>query len=98
MKRLNVLLLPLLVLSLAACDRTVYFKAVKVPPVVLQDGAGNNYNWDIQVVEVEGCEYLVHPGTNDGWMTHKGNCKYCAGAPRPSKKMELEQATQPAKP
>lgn len=30
-----------------------------------------------EVVEIEGCEYVVYDGFEAGGITHKGNCKYC---------------------
>jgi len=30
------------------------------------------------VITIDGCEYITyHIGSNNGMMTHKGNCKYC---------------------
>ncbi len=98
MKQLNVLLLLLFVLSFTACDRHTYNTANRLPIIRLQDGAGSNFDWESQIVEVDGCEYLAKPGGEAGWMTHKGNCKYCAGAPRPAKPNELEKVAQPLKP
>lgn len=34
----------------------------------------NNYLYKIQIMEIDGCEYLVYDYKN---ITHKGNCKYC---------------------
>ena len=36
------------------------------------------YGKKIQVVEIDSCEYLYSYNFNATWMTHKGNCKFCA--------------------
>ena len=35
------------------------------------------YGKNIQIVEVDSCEYLYSYNFNATWMTHKGNCKFC---------------------
>lgn len=32
---------------------------------------------NIQIVEIDSCEYLYSYNFNATWMTHKGNCKFC---------------------
>jgi protein involved in sex pheromone biosynthesis len=37
-----------------------------------------NYDHIILTIELDGCEYLsYHIGGSTGFLTHKGNCKYC---------------------
>jgi hypothetical protein len=31
----------------------------------------------VEVVEIDGCEYIFVPNGNASWGTHKGNCKFC---------------------
>ena len=32
---------------------------------------------NIEVIEVDGCEYIYVPNGNASWGAHKGNCKFC---------------------
>jgi hypothetical protein len=32
----------------------------------------------ISVIEYDGCEYIIYYEGTKAFMTHKGNCKYCA--------------------
>ena len=36
------------------------------------------YGKNIQIVEIDSCEYLYSYNFSATWMTHKGNCKFCA--------------------
>lgn len=38
---------------------------------------GNDLHDELQVMEIDSCEYLVGWWGNATVMTHKGNCKYC---------------------
>lgn len=32
---------------------------------------------DYRVVEIDSCEYIIMRTNDEGYMAHKGNCKYC---------------------
>lgn len=32
---------------------------------------------NVEVVEIDGCEYIYVPNGNASWGSHKGNCKFC---------------------
>lgn len=36
-----------------------------------------SYGRNIEIVEIDSCEYLYCYNYNSTWMTHKGNCKFC---------------------
>lgn len=38
----------------------------------------SNTNATFDVIEVDGCEYLIRMSAHRGYFAHKGNCKYCA--------------------
>ena len=40
--------------------------------------SGTKVNGSINVVEVEGCEYIVWDWYDAGNIIHKHNCKFCA--------------------
>jgi len=54
------------VLMLAACDRIIKTRTV-------ESIGGTTFD----VIEVDSCEYLVATRGYQGYMAHKGNCKYC---------------------
>lgn len=33
---------------------------------------------NVEVVEIDSCEYIYVPNGNGSWGAHKGNCKFCA--------------------
>lgn len=35
-------------------------------------------NTNVEVIEVDGCEYIYISNGNASWGSHKGNCKFCA--------------------
>ncbi len=37
-----------------------------------------NTVYNFEVIEIDGCEYLIGTHGYGGFMTHKGNCKFCA--------------------
>jgi hypothetical protein len=32
---------------------------------------------NVEVVEIDSCEYIYVPNGNASWGAHKGNCKFC---------------------
>jgi outer membrane biogenesis lipoprotein LolB len=54
------------VLMLTACNGTT-----KTRTIESIDGTA------FDVIEVDSCEYLVTTRGYQGYMAHKGNCKYC---------------------
>lgn len=36
-----------------------------------------NATYAFEVIEVDNCEYLIGTQGYGGYLTHKGNCKYC---------------------
>ena len=42
---------------------------------------------EFSIIEIDSCEYLIRSTQYYGFMSHKGNCKYCAER----RKKELEK-------
>lgn len=59
MEKIKIILTVIIALSLNSCQKWEH--------EIIQDGV--KYQYD--VIEIEGCEYLVSPKR----ITHKGNCK-----------------------
>lgn len=32
---------------------------------------------NVEVIEIDNCEYIYIPSGNGSWGSHKGNCKFC---------------------
>lgn len=58
-------ILALSVLLLAEC----------VPPPKERDNKGISSYWD--VIVIDSCEYIYMTNFHQGFLAHKGNCKYC---------------------
>lgn len=89
MKKIFILLV--FAISLIACkfeknpDTNVYHSSKRTEdvyhvPVIHMSEENNTVN--LRVVEIDSCEYLIGNTAcgyqGYGYMTHKGNCKYCA--------------------
>lgn len=70
----------LTIILLCSCEETTTTKQKAVKRVT------SNYNTAYNVVEIDGCEYIVRhnpvrehngPKRDIISITHKGNCKYC---------------------
>lgn len=46
--------------------------------VVWTNDIGNQYEEQFTVVEIDSCEYLTGQYDRSRFVTHKGNCKFCA--------------------
>ena len=97
MKRIFILFA--IAISMIACssgskhDTNVYHKTERTDdvyrvPVIHMSEENNTVN--LRVVVIDSCEYLVGNTSSGyagyGYLTHKGNCKYCAER----RKRELE--------
>lgn len=45
--------------------------------IYLIDLPGVIGSYEIRIVEIDGCEYLVNPVHRGIGLAHKGNCKFC---------------------
>lgn len=66
-------------------DTNIYHKVERtndVYKVNVVSNTDNNQMLSLRVVVIDSCEYLIgryHAGYNGyGYLSHKGNCKYCA--------------------
>ena len=62
------MLIPVILLS--ACSRE-NIKREKTE-YVIKDGESS-----LEILTIDGCEYLYGPLDNMTFLTHKGNCKFC---------------------
>lgn len=46
--------------------------------VVWSNNMGNQYEEEFTVVEIDSCEYLTGQYDRSRFVTHKGNCNFCA--------------------
>lgn len=58
-------------LTLTACDNGN-------PPATKKFVDFRGHTNPLEVIEVDGCEYLFGDWANATVLTHKGNCKFCA--------------------
>jgi protein involved in sex pheromone biosynthesis len=76
--------LALTMLMLSACGNLEN----ETNPVIIHQNKSNtkkimftdryNFNYLMFTIELDGCEYLSYEmGQQTGFLTHKGNCKYC---------------------
>lgn len=80
MKKIFILLV--FAISLIACsleskpDTNVYHEAERTNDVYIVNGLR------LRTVVIDSCEYLIgsryEPSVGYGYLSHKGNCKYCA--------------------
>lgn len=42
-------------------------------PRTIENVGGSTFD----VIEIDGCEYVIGSAGYKGYMAHKGNCKYC---------------------
>ena len=80
-KQLNKKLSYLLFLLLVAFLFTVCSCKVESTNNIVEEGKrtfGTKVRGNINVVEVEGCEYIVWDWFDAGNIVHKHNCKFCA--------------------
>lgn len=73
MKRFALLIT--LALALTACEKNPYYKA---PATMVLERPLTASNRTLEIVLLDGCEYLYGDWANATVLTHKGNCKYCA--------------------
>ena len=60
-------------LALAGCEKNPEYK--EGAKIVLQRPLINK---DLEIVAIDGCEYLFGDWANATVLSHKGNCKFCA--------------------
>lgn len=82
MKRLIVLSTALLVGCLNPHEATTVEQQTienpKAPARIFHLKRRDNFGESLfEVVEIDGCEYLLNTTSDDADLTHKGNCKFC---------------------
>ncbi len=67
----------LTIVTLCSCEKGSSVKESSVTASRRELDVKFNSSADIELVEIDGCEYIYVPNGNASWGAHKGNCKYC---------------------
>ena len=78
---LGVLMLILIAFAIVSCDDASYRETQIKENQETGEVTYVTRGVTLHVVEIDGCEYLIGRGGNGyegyGYLSHKGNCKYC---------------------
>jgi hypothetical protein len=64
----NLFLTLLVAFIFCGCERNVKQNSIPHPL---------GFDVDVEIVTLDGCEYIKVNNGNASWGSHKGNCKYC---------------------
>ena len=89
-KIFSIICLCALILSFSACQPKNPHEQI-IQCETLNDTVFKTKYCKFYVIEIDGCEYLIGQTSGDGYsrgfMSHKGNCKYCEERKRKNSKL-----------